>query len=73
MKTNFSNLDYTILERLYQTKSRELEKALLSGSAWDEVKIQRKQLSEISIAMHHKLQHLNSSPADFPTRPGNVD
>ena len=67
MPVNFAGLDYEILERLYVSKSRELEKALLSGTAWDEVKIKRKQLSEMSIAMHDKLQQRHS-PAEFPLR-----
>ena len=68
MKTNFSSLDYPILERLYHAKSKELERALLSGTAWDEVRIKRKQLSELSYAMHNKLQYLNQTPAEAPTR-----
>lgn len=61
-------MDYAILERLYNSKSMELEKALLSGCSWHEIRIKRKQLSEMSIAMHNKLQYLNRTPAEAPLR-----
>jgi len=64
---DYENLDFDILERLYAAKSKELEKDLLSGVPWDEVRIKRTQLTELSGAMNRKLQ--NGSPSgDAPQR-----
>jgi hypothetical protein len=51
----YDNLDLDILERLYQSRSKELEKELLSGASWDEVKMKREQLNRLSSALHEKL------------------
>ncbi len=70
MKKNLLQLDLEILKNLYATKESEIESAILSGASWEEVRIQRQTLSDLSLALHHKLQHHhNASPADFPLRP----
>lgn len=61
----YDNLDLDILERLYQSRSKELEQELLSGASWDEVKMKREQLNRLSSALHEKLSKRirNGDPA----------
>ena len=68
MKASFARMDYLKLEQLYSSKSMELERALLSGAPWNAVRQKRKQLSELSVAMHHRLQQRNISPAESEIR-----
>lgn len=55
MRMDYENLDFEILERLYTAKSKELEQDLLTGVSWEEVRIKRLQLTELSSAMNRKL------------------
>ena len=64
MRNDFRDLDFDVLERLYHHKSKELEKDLLSGVAWEEVRIKRKQLSRLSEALHQKLQERTGGRSD---------
>jgi hypothetical protein len=57
----YEDMDFEVLERLYNVKSKELEHDLLSGVPWEEVRIKRRQLTELSNAMHRKLQSPNPS------------
>jgi hypothetical protein len=68
MRNDFDNLDFDVLERLYAHRSKELEKDLLSGVSWDEVKIKRKQLSRLSEALHQKLQDRIRNEENAPGR-----
>lgn len=69
---DYENLDFEILERLYAAKSKELEQDLLSGVAWEEVRIKRLQLTELSNAMNRKL-HNGYPSGDMPPKNSNVD
>lgn len=57
MRMDYEDLDFEILERLYTAKSKELEQDLLSGVSWEEVRLKRMQLTELSGAMHRKLNN----------------
>lgn len=63
------SLDLDVLNRLYQVKEKELESAILTGTSWEEVNIRRKALTEISSALHTKLQRQGIHSPRFPTRP----
>ena len=69
---DYENLDFEILERLYTAKSTELEQDLLSGVSWEEVRIKRLQLTELSNAMNRKL-HDGYPSGDTPPRNSDVD
>lgn len=70
MKKDLLRLDLEMLKNLYAAKENEIEAAILSGTSWQEINIQRKNLIELSTALHHKLQKSGSrSPADYPNRP----
>lgn len=67
MRMDYEDMEFEILERLYSAKSKELERDLLSGVAWDEVRLKRKQLTQLSDAINRKLQNGNPSN-DAPQR-----
>jgi hypothetical protein len=69
MTTDFLDLDVDILNRLYKAKEKELESAILRGSSWEEVTIKRKVLTELSSALHTKLQREGIHSPKFPTKP----
>jgi hypothetical protein len=69
MNIDLLSLDVDVLNRLYKTKEKELEEAILSGNSWDEVSIKRKVLTDLSSALHTKLQREGIHFPKFPTRP----
>jgi hypothetical protein len=69
MEINLLSLDVDVLTRLYKAKEKELEAAVLTGTSWDEVSIKRKTLSELSSALHTKLNREGIHSPRFPTRP----
>jgi len=73
MKTDLLSLDIEVLNRLYQTKEKELESAILSGTSWEEISIRRKALLELSSALHTKLGRQEINIPRFPTKPGNEE
>jgi hypothetical protein len=73
MESYFLNLDVDVLNRLYRAKEKELEAAILKGTSWDEVSIQRKALSELSSALHTKLLREGIHSPKFPTAPGSEE
>ena len=72
MQMDYEELDFEILERLYSAKSKELEKDLLSGVSWEQVRIKRMQLTELSGAMNRKLQNAHPS-GNAPQRSSDKD
>jgi hypothetical protein len=73
MGIDLLSLDVDVLNRLYKAKEKELEAAILSGTAWDEVSIKRKVLTELSSALHTKLLREGIHSPQFPTRPNNEE
>jgi hypothetical protein len=69
MTRNLQNMDLEVLCRLYKVKEMELETAILRGTAWAEVRMQRKALTQLSSVLHAKLQERNYGQPGFPTRP----
>ena len=70
MELDLLSLDVDVLKRLYTAKEKELEAAILSGTAWDEVSIKRKALSDLSSALHTKLLRQGIQSQGFPARQG---
>ena len=71
MEMDLLSLDVDILTRLYKAKEKELEAAVLNGTSWEEVSIKRKTLSELSAALHTRLNREGIHSPRFPTRPEN--
>lgn len=52
---DLSTLDLKTLRALHDGEARELERKLLGGATWQEVRNQQKKLTELSAALHKKL------------------
>ena len=69
MDFDFSHYDLDSLKILYARENEELKARLLKGALWEEVKDQQFRVTELSIALHGKLQasRSGSNPAEFPS------
>jgi len=67
MKQNLRGLDINILKEMYEKEAMVLKTALLNGASWDEVRDQRRKVTEISIALH-KLRFDSNNPAESSSR-----
>jgi hypothetical protein len=72
MQKNLWALDLNILKMMYEKEAMSLKNALLSGSSWEDVRDQRRKVTEISIAIH-KLRHNSNNPAETSSRQDNPD
>lgn len=64
MKINWRELEVEALRTLYEKESAALKTALLNGSTWEEVQELRKKVTDLSIALHKKIQA--SAASDNP-------
>lgn len=64
---NWGELSTDALRELYEKESTDLKKALLNGSTWDEVKDQRRKVTELAIALHKKI-NTSDNPAESVDR-----
>ena len=65
MRSAYESMDTSVLQKLYEEHSKELEQAVLSGNAWQLVSLKRKRLTELSKILHEKLQtRSNRGPAE---------
>ena len=67
MDTNWGDMDMDALREVYDKESAKLKTSLLSGSSWDDMKDQRKTVTELAIALHKKM-HTTSNPAESVDR-----
>ena len=67
MEKELVNFDLETLHFLYTEETNKLRRALINGASWEEVKDQRKNVTELAIALHKKT---NSSvnPSEHPLR-----
>jgi hypothetical protein len=63
MEMNWSEMDLDALREMYDRESAKLKASLLGGSSWDEMKDQRKTVTELAIALHKKI-NISSNPAE---------
>jgi hypothetical protein len=68
MDKNLSSLDLNTLKGMYETESRELKTALLSGMGWDDLREKRMRVTELAIAIHKKRTMPGNNPAEASTR-----
>jgi hypothetical protein len=54
MNLDLSGLDLDTLKAMYEKEEMNLKTKLLNGALWEEVKEQRKTVTELSIALHRK-------------------
>ena len=64
---NLCSYDLPILKVMYEKEAEVLQKALLSGATWDEVREQRKKVTDLAIAMHKK-RFASTNPAESSSR-----
>jgi hypothetical protein len=67
MELNWSDLDVDVLKNVYEKESAKLKASLLSGTPWEEMKDQRKKVTELAIALHKKI-NTTSNPAESVDR-----
>ena len=67
MDKNLCGLDLNILKTMYEKEATVLKNALLNGASWEEVKDQRRKVTELAIAMH-KLRYRTGNPAESSSR-----
>ena len=67
MEKNLWGLDLNILKAMYDKEATILKNSLLSGASWEEVKDQRRKVTELAIAMH-KLRFRSGNPAESSSR-----
>jgi hypothetical protein len=67
MVMNWNELDLETLKANYEQESMNLKTALLQGTSWEELRDQRKTLTDLAIALHKKM-HSSDNPAESADR-----
>ena len=67
MERNECSFELEALKQLYEAEAEKLTLSLLNGASWEEVKDQRKLVTDLAIAIH-KMKHANSNPAETSLR-----
>jgi len=67
MEANWSEMDVDALKNAYEKESSKLKASLLSGLSWEEMKDQRKKVTELAIALHKKI-NTSGNPAESVDR-----
>lgn len=60
---NWSELDVDVLRETYEDEASKLKTSLLNGDSWEEMKDQRKKVTELAIALHKKINN-SANPAE---------
>jgi hypothetical protein len=67
MEMKWSEMDTEALKMMYEQESAALKAALLKGTPWEDLREQRLKVTELSIALHKKLQS-SGNPAESVDR-----
>lgn len=67
MEMNWSELDLDYLKQIYEAEASRLKTSLLNGATWEEMKDQRKRVTELAIALHKKM-NTSTNPAESADR-----
>lgn len=67
MEKEVWNLDLKSLKELHDQKQQDFTAALLSGADWKDLQEERKQVTELSIALYRRMQS-EENPAEHLTR-----
>ena len=67
MEMNWSEMDVEALRDAYERESAKLKISLLNGSSWEEMKDQRKKVTELAIVLHKKINN-SHNPAESTDR-----
>jgi hypothetical protein len=72
MQHDVTGKDYQSLLNLYNQKIDALKERLLNGESWENLKVQRRNITELAMALHKSFGHKFSqniklgNPAEFP-------
>lgn len=64
---NWGEMDVDALRHAYELEASKLKTALLNGASWEEMKDQRKTVTELAIALHKKI-NTSDNPAESADR-----
>ena len=64
---NWGELDIDALREAYEKESAKLRASLINGFSWEEMKDQRKKVTELAIALHKKI-NTSGNPAESTDR-----
>lgn len=67
MEMNWSELDIDSLREAYETEAAKLKASLLNGTSWDDLRDQRKKVTDLAIALHKKI-NTSGNPAESADR-----
>ena len=68
MEIQWTKMSVQELTKILSEAEKDLEKSLISGLDWKEVKEKVNMITEINIAIHRKKYPLTGSPAESPFR-----
>ena len=69
MEKDYQLFDLPVLRSMLAREEREFSRALLRGASWTDVQDQKRRITELSIAIHHRLHPVTTThPAEFITR-----
>ena len=67
MDKNLCSIDLNLLKDMYDSEVTRLRESLLGGSDWEELRDQRRTVTELAIALHEKRSKGNN-PAENKDR-----
>ena len=67
MDMKLCSYDLPVLKVMYEQEAEVLQRALLNGATWEEVREQRKKVTDLAIAMHKK-RFASTNPAESSSR-----
>jgi len=71
MDRNLESLDVNMLKSLYERETDELNASLLNGISWNELKDQRKKVTDIAMALQalrNRDDYMKENPAERSAR-----
>ena len=63
MDKNLGSIDLNMLKTMYESEVTHLRESLLGGSSWEDLRDQRRTVTELAIALHQKRSQGNN-PAE---------
>ena len=68
MANEFSGYDPRALTEMYDREFEEYKLLLINGKTWKEVQAKRKTLTQLTAAIHNRIQGSSQPPDTFNTR-----
>lgn len=68
MNSEWEHLDINQLQHLFQESKRQLDRSLLHGASWQELRDQRNDVTELATAIYQRLNPQSVNPAEQSSR-----